>query len=247
MILKDKVALVTGAGRGIGAAIAGRFAREGATVVCIDIAGDAVREVTETIRSDGGRAEAAIVDVTDKDQFGELVDRVVKDLGRLDILINNAGITRDALAMKMKEEDWGLVMDVNLKGTFIPSQAVIRPMRKRRWGRIVNTSSIAALGNVGQANYAASKGGVISLTWTLALELARSGITVNCVAPGAIMTPMLEAVSEKAREAFLERIPLERFGTPDDVADAHLFFCSEAASYITGQVLFVDGGLSVGM
>jgi len=149
--------------------------------------------------------------------------------------------------MKMKEEDWGLVMDVNLKGTFIPSQAVIRPMRKRRWGRIVNTSSIAALGNVGQANYAASKGGVISLTWTLALELARSGITVNCVAPGAIMTPMLEAVSEKAREAFLERIPLERFGTPDDVADAHLFFCSEAASYITGQVLFVDGGLSVGM
>jgi len=247
MSLNDRVALITGAGQGIGAAIAHRFAREGAVVVCADIKLEGVQATTESIRSAGGKAEAEVVDVADKAQVEALVSRVVAAHDRLDILINNAGITRDALAMRMKEEDWDLVMRVNLRGTFLPSQAVIRPMRKRRWGRIVNTSSIAALGNAGQANYSASKGGVISLTRTLALELASSGITVNCVAPGAITTPMLETVPEEIRAKFIERIPLGRFGTPDDVAAAHLFFCSDLADYITGQVLFIDGGMSVGM
>ena len=247
MSLNDRVALITGAGQGIGAAIAHRFAREGAVVVCADIKLESVQATTESIRSAGGKAEAEVVDVADKAQVEALVSRVVAAHDRLDILINNAGITRDALAMRMKEEDWDLVMRVNLRGTFLPSQAVIRPMRKRRWGRIVNTSSIAALGNAGQANYSASKGGVISLTRTLALELASSGITVNCVAPGAITTPMLETVPEEIRAKFIERIPLGRFGTPDDVASAHLFFCSDLADYITGQVLFIDGGMSVGM
>jgi len=247
MSLENKVALITGAGRGIGAAIAARFAREGAVVICADIALDTARQTADAIKSTGGKAEVAAVDVADREQVSALIDRITAQHDRLDILINNAGITRDSLAMRMKEEDWDLVMRVNLRGTWIPSQAVIRPMRKRRWGRIVSTSSIASLGNVGQANYSASKGGVISLTRTLALELASSGITVNCVAPGAIMTPMLETVPGELRAKFIERIPLGRFGTPDDVAAAHLFFCSDDAAYITGQVLFIDGGMSVGM
>jgi 3-oxoacyl-[acyl-carrier protein] reductase len=246
-LLNDKVALITGAGRGIGSAIARRFAREGARVVCVDIVRDLADETAQSIASAGGTAVAEAADVADKAQVEELVKRVTDRFDRLDILVNNAGVTRDGLAMRMKEEDWDLVMRVNLRGTFIPCQAVIRPMRKNRWGRIVNTASIAALGNTGQANYSASKGGVISLTRTLALELAASGITVNCVAPGAIMTPMLEAVSEDLRRRFLEHIPLGRFGTPDDVASAHLFLCSDDAAYITGQSLFIDGGMSVGM
>jgi 3-oxoacyl-[acyl-carrier protein] reductase len=246
-MVKDRVTLITGAGRGIGAVIAARFAREGATVIVADIVASAAAETADRIKSTGGKAEAAALDVTDKAQVEALVNGIVLRHSKLDILINNAGITRDALAIKMTVEDWDAVIAVNLKGTWIPSQAVIRPMRKQRWGRIVNTASVAALGNVGQANYAASKGAVISLTRTLALELARSGITVNCVAPGAIMTPMLEAVPAELREKYLERIPVRRFGEPDDVANVHLFLCSDLAAYITGQTIFVDGGLSVGM
>ena len=246
-MLKDKIALITGGGRGIGASIAERFAEAGATVVIADVALDPAEELAAKIRAEGRSAEAVKVDVTDKVCVGEVVSDIVRKYDRLDILINNAGITRDALGLKMKEEDWDAVIDVNLKGTWIPSQAVMRPMRKNRWGRIVNTASIAALGNIGQANYSASKGGIISLTRTLALELARSGITVNCVAPGAILTPMLEEVPEEMRSQYLERIPVRRFGTPDDVAGLHLFLCSEAAAYITGQTIFIDGGLSVGM
>ena len=239
--------MITGAGQGIGAAIANRFANEGATVICADIAIDTARETVEMIRTSGGKAQAEAVDVADSAQVKALIGKITSEHDRLDILINNAGVTRDALAMRMKEEDWDLVMRVNLRGTWIPSQAVIRPMRKRRWGRIVNTASVAALGNKGQANYSASKGGVISLTRTLALELGRSGITVNCVAPGAIMTPMLETVPEETRQQFIDRIPLGRFGEPQDVADGHLFFCSDLASYITGKTLFIDGGMSVGL
>ena len=246
-MVKDRVALVTGAARGIGATIAERFAQEGATVIVADIVIDAANETADRIKSSGGKAEAAKLNVTDKKQVDTLVKDIVEHHGKLDILINNAGITRDDLAMRMKIEDWDAVIDVNLKGTWIPSQAVIRPMRKQRWGRIVNTASVAALGNVGQANYSASKGAVMSLTRTLALELARSGITVNCVAPGAIMTPMLAEVPEDMRNKYLERIPVRRFGEPEDVANVHLFLCSDLAAYITGQTIFVDGGLSVGM
>lgn len=247
MLLEGKVALITGSGRGIGAEIARLFAQHGAKVVCGDIKREWAEEIVEEIVRAGGEAVAEAFDVADRSQVEAVVDRIVKRYDRLDILINNAGITRDNLAIKMSEEDWDLVIRVNLRGTWIPSQAVIRPMRRRRWGRIVNTSSVAALGNIGQANYSATKGGVISLTRTLALELAKSGITVNCVAPGAIMTPMFAAVPEELRAKYLEKIPVGRFGEPRDVAFVHLFLCSDWASYITGQVIFVDGGLSVGM
>ncbi len=243
----DRVALITGGGQGIGAATAKRFARAGATVIIADIAEEPADKVVKDIILDNGKAESAVVDVTDKAQVTELVEGIMAKHNRLDILINNAGITRDGLALKMKEEDWDRVIEVNLRGTWIPSQAVLRPMRKRKWGRIVNTASVAVLGNIGQANYSASKGAVISLTRTLALELGRSGITVNCVAPGTIMTEMFEKIPQKMRDRFIEQIPLRRFGTPEDVAELHLFLCSDAASYITGQTIFVDGGISVGM
>ncbi len=246
-MLHDRVALITGAGGGIGAETARVFAAAGAAVVCADVAVDAAEKVAEEIKAAGGKAAAAVLDVGHKEQVETLVGQILKKYDRLDILVNNAGITRDSLAMRMTEDQWDIVLKVNLKGTWLPCQAVIRPMRKLRWGRIVNTSSIAAHGNAGQANYSASKGGVEALTRTLALELASSGINVNCVAPGAIMTPMLEKVPEDRRAKFLERIPLGRFGTPADVARVQLFLCSEAADYITGQVISVDGGLSVGM
>ncbi len=247
MLLQDRVALVTGAARGIGAAIARRFAKEGAIVIACDLKEEWAEGVVEDIRSAGGRAEAAGSDVADKAAVDALIDGIVKRHDRLDILIYNAGITKDNLALRMSEDEWDSVIRVNLRGTWIPSQAAIRPMRKRRWGRIVNTSSVASLGNPGQANYSTSKAGVIGLTRTLALELAKSGITVNCVAPGAIMTQMFEAVPDDIKTKYIERIPLGRFGDPDDVAKAHLFFCSELGDYVTGQVLFVDGGISVGM
>ncbi len=247
MYLQDRVALITGAARGIGASIARRFAKEGAIVIACDLKEEWAEGIVEEIRASGGRAEAAGGDVADKAAVEALIDGIVKKHDRLDILINNAGITKDNLALRMSEDEWDAVIRVNLRGTWIPSQAAIRPMRKRKWGRIVNTSSVASLGNAGQANYSTTKAGVIGLTRTLALELAKSGITVNCVAPGAILTAMLEALPDETRAKFVEKIPMGRLGDPDDIAKAHLFFCSELADYVTGQVLFVDGGISVGM
>lgn len=247
MRLKDRVAIITGGGQGIGASIAKRFASEGAAVVIVDVAEGPADQTAAEIRETGARADIALVDVTDKEQVGELVKKTLENHGKIDILINNAGITRDALAMRMSEEDWDSVIAVNLRGTWIPSQAVIRPMRKNKWGRIVNTASVAALGNAGQANYSTTKGGVMSLTKTLSLELASSKINVNCVAPGAIKTAMFDKVPEEMQKQYIERIPLSRFGKPEDVASAHVFLCSEDADYITGQTLFVDGGISVGM
>ncbi|MBC8204621.1 MAG: beta-ketoacyl-ACP reductase [FCB group bacterium] len=246
MRLKDKTAIITGSGRGIGETTAKKFAAEGASIIAADIDMESAIRTVEEIKSKGGKALAVKVDVTDKVSVEAMVEAALKEFGKIDILINNAGVTRDALAMRMKEADWDLVLDINLKGTFLCCQAVIRPMRKTG-GRIVNTSSIAALGNVGQINYSASKGGVISLTKTLALELARSNINVNCVAPGPVMTPMFESVPENLREEYIKQIPLGRFAQPEDIANAHLFLCSEEAAYITGQVLFVDGGISAGV
>ena len=247
MRLKDKVALITGGGSGIGAAVARRFAHEGAVVAIADVVPQGAQEVIAEITKNGGKAIFTQVDVHKADEVSAMVERVVTELGRLDILINNAGVTRDNLCARMSEEEWDFVLAVNLKGTFLCAQAAYRPMRKQKYGRIVNTASVVVRGNMGQVNYSASKAGVIGLTRTLALEYARSNITVNCIAPGFIATPMSAAMSDKVKELALERVPLNRMGTPEEVADLHLFLASEEAGYLTGQVIFLDGGVSVGI
>ncbi len=247
MRLKDRVALVTGAGGGIGAATAVRFAREGASVVLTDVNEEGIAAVAKQITDQGGWARAIPANVVQSTEVQTLVDSVVKQYGRLDILVNNAGITRDALTRKMTEEQWDLVLDVNLKGTFLCSQAVFGPMSERKYGKIISTSSVGSLGNPGQANYAASKAGVIALTKTLALEYARYNINVNCIAPGATRTAMTEAMPDQAREALLGMIPFHRMAEPEEIANLHLFLASDESAYITGQVIFIDGGLTVGI
>ncbi len=247
MRIKDRVALITGAGGGIGAAAALRFAREGAAVVLTDVNEEGIATVAKQITDQGGRGWAIPANVARSAEVHNLVDSVVKKFGRLDLLVNNAGITRDALTRKMTEEQWDLVMDINLKGTFLCSQAVFGPMSEQKYGKIVNTSSVGSLGNPGQANYAASKAGVIALTKTLALEYARYNINVNCIAPGATRTPMTEAMPDQAREALLGTIPFRRMAEPEEIANLHLFLASDESAYITGQVIFIDGGLSVGI
>lgn len=246
MRLENRVAIVTGGGQGIGRAVCLRFAKEGAAVAVADIAFDAARNMAAEIETAGGKALPIEVNVTDKESVKAMVNACLDKFGKLDILINNAGINRDTFIIRMTEEHWDQVMQVNLKGTFLCSQAVILYMKKNKWGRIVNTASIAALGNIGQANYSASKAGVIAFTKTLALEVAGYNINVNCVAPGATMTPMFESVQDKMKEFYLQKIPLKRFADPDEIAKVHLFLASEEASYITGQTIFVDGGLSIG-
>jgi len=256
MRLEGKVAWITGAANGIGRATALRFAQEGAGLVLGDLEESALDEVAGEIRQDGGRAVIVAGDVTRREDVQRMSEAALSEFGRLDILINNAGINRDGLAVKVKDgqaqlmgdEMWDPVLAVNLKGAFLCAQAAAVPMIQRgEGGRVVNTSSIGALGNIGQANYAASKAGVIGLTKTLALEWARFGITVNCVAPGATATRMTAGIPEKLMEGLLAKIPLRRLAQPEEIAEAHLFLASEAAAYITGQVLFVDGGISVGV
>lgn len=247
MRLKDRIALITGAGGGIGAATALRFAREGAGVVLTDVNEGGIAAVARQITDQGGRARAIAANVVQSTEVHNLVDSIVKQYGRLDILINNAGITRDALTRKMTEAQWDQVMDVNLKGTFLCSQAVFGPMSEGKYGKIISTSSVGSLGNPGQANYAASKAGVIALTKTLALEYARYNINVNCIAPGATRTPMTDAMPDQAREALLGMIPFRRMAEPEEIANLHLFLASEESAYITGQVIFIDGGLTVGI
>ncbi len=247
MRLEGKVALVTGAGSGIGEATARRFAREGAIVVANDVDVEMARSVVTDLQRDGVRALAVGADVTKRAEVEAMMNHVVGEFGRLDVLVNNAGINRDAMSHKMTEEQWDQVLSVNLKGTFLCAQAALARMRERGWGRVINTSSIGSLGNIGQANYAASKAGVIGLTRTLALEYAKYGITVNCVAPGPVMTRMLASVPEAIREKIVARVPTGRIARPDEIAAVHAFLASEDAAYITGQVLFVDGGMSVGV
>jgi NAD(P)-dependent dehydrogenase (short-subunit alcohol dehydrogenase family) len=199
------------------------------------------------IKESGGEAIIIKADISKKDEVDGMMRKVVEHFGRLDILVNNAGINRDAFAKKMSEEDWDLVIKINLKGTFLCCQAAINAMGKQGWGRIINTSSIGSLGNMGQANYSASKSGVIGLTKTLALECARAGITVNCVAPGATRTPMTTKMPQEIFDAITQKIPLRRWAEPSEIANMHLFFASEEANYITGQIIFVDGGISVGI
>jgi 3-oxoacyl-[acyl-carrier protein] reductase len=244
MSFHDRISLVTGASQGIGETIAVELAKAGAHVVCIDIQKDKLEAVAGRIREAGGKASSYVADVVRLEEAERIVGEVVKAHGRVDHLVNNAGITRDNLLLRLKEEDWDAVLAVNLKGTFNFSKAVIRPMISARGGRIVNIASVVGLmGNAGQANYAASKGAVIAFSKSLAREVAGRGITVNCVAPGYIQTAMTERLPEEVKKAFLEIIPAKRFGLPLEVAFAVKFLLSEEASYITGHVLSVNGGM----
>jgi 3-oxoacyl-[acyl-carrier protein] reductase len=245
MLLDGKTALVTGASRGIGRAIALRLAAEGASVA-INYAGNTAKaeETKAAIEAAGGKAALFQADVSDSAQVEQMVAAVTEAFGTIDILVNNAGITRDGLLMRMKEEDFDAVLDTNLKGIFHVTKAVSKLMMKKRAGRIVNMASVVGImGNAGQTNYAAAKAGVIGFTKSAAREFAARGITVNAVAPGFIATDMTAAMPEKAKEAPLAAIPLRRMGEPEDVANAVAFLVSDQASYITGQVVKVDGGM----
>ncbi len=245
MRLENQVAIVTGAGRGIGHAIAVRLAKEGARVASVSRTEVNAKKTADEInaaRADAAKAYA--VDVADHAAVQKTAGQIFEDFGRVDILVNNAGVTRDGLSMRMSLDDWDTVLNTNLKGAFLFAQAVMRPMAKQRSGRIINISSIAGLiGNAGQANYAASKAGLIGLTKTLARELASRGITVNAVAPGLIETDMTTVLSEEIRQGILQKVPMGKLGEPDDIAGAVAYLASAEAKYITGQVLTVDGGM----
>lgn len=246
-MLDGKVAVVTGAGRGIGRAIAIRLAEEGASVI-VNYNGSEAKalEVVNAIEEKGGKAEAIQCNVSEYESAGAFLDGVIKKYGKLDILVNNAGITRDNLLMKMSEEDFDAVINTNLKGVFNCMKHVARQMIKQKGGRIINISSVSGvLGNAGQANYCAAKAGVIGITKSFAREVASRGITVNAVAPGFIQTDMTDVLPEAARSAAQEQIPMKKFGTAEDIAEAVSFLASEKTGYITGQVISVDGGMAM--
>ncbi len=239
-----QIAVITGGARGIGAEIARRLARGGATVVCVDVLD--TQEIVAEITGAGGKAEGRHLDVTDADQAAECLKAIHDAHGQIDILVNNAGITRDQLLVRMKPEDWDLVLGINLDGVFKVTQPVAKMMMKARTGRIVNVASVVGLmGNAGQANYAASKAGLIGFTKSLARELGPRNITVNAVAPGYITTPMTDKLTEDQRDALLKNVAIPRLGTPGDVAEAVAFLAGPGASYITGVVLNISGGLYI--
>lgn len=244
MELLGKVALVTGAAQGIGKATALLLAEKGADVVVSDINLEKAQETAKEIEEKGRRSMALKVNVADPVEVEQMVEMIMEKFSRIDILVNNAGITRDRLLLRMSPEDWDAVLDVNLKGVFNCTKSVIKYMSKQRSGKIVNIASVVGLmGNAGQANYAASKAGVIGFTKTVAREFAQRGININAIAPGYIQTPMTEVLPEKVKEELMKLIPMGRLGQPEDVAQAVLFLVSENSNYITGQVLNVNGGI----
>jgi len=243
-LLEGKTVLVTGAARGIGQQIALKMAEEGANLALCDVKTEWVAETKEKVEALGRRAEAYAVDVSDSAQVTEGVGKVKEDFGTLDVVINNAGITRDGLLMRMSEEDWDMVLNINLKGTFLMTKAAAKYMMKQRSGVFVNIASVIGLmGNPGQANYGASKAGVSNLTKTTAKELAARGIRANAIAPGFIKTKMTDALTDDTRNAMLAAIPMKDFGTPEDVANVALFLASDLSRYVTGQTLSVCGGM----
>lgn len=245
-MLNGQVALVTGAGRGIGRAIALTLAKNGADIIISDIMKDSVEEAVKEVESLGRKALGVLGDVSKFAECEAMINAGKDTFGKIDILVNNAGITRDNLIMRMSEEDWDAVIAVNLKSVFNCCKAVCRLMMKQKGGRIINISSVVGLmGNAGQANYSASKAGIIGLTKTLAKEFASRGILVNAIAPGFIRTKMTDFLNDEQRAALLKLIPLERMGEPEDVANAVLFLASPLSSYITGQVIPVDGGMAI--
>ena len=243
-LLSGKTAIVTGASRGIGAAIAQRLCETGANVVLCSRSADAVGRVAQTLEGKGYTVHAMAADISQKTDVEALIEKTTSQFSHIDILVNNAGITRDMLLMRLKDEDWDAVLQTNLTGTMYCTRAVLRPMIRQRSGRIINISSVVGLaGNAGQANYAAAKAGMIGLTKATAKEVGARGITVNAIAPGFITTDMTAQLSEQNQKQLLELIPLRGFGHPEDVADAVCFLASDAARYITGQTLQVDGGM----
>lgn len=242
--LSNQVAVVTGAGRGIGRAIALKFAQAGADVVCISRTEENSQKVAAEVREHGRRAWGYALDVADSAAVAAAAQRILTEAGRVDILVNNAGITRDGLVMRMSDEDWDTVLNTNLKGAFLFTKAFTRGFLKQRSGRIINVASVIGLiGNAGQCNYAASKAALIGFTKSVAQELGSRGITANALAPGFIDTDMTSGLTAEMKEAILQKIPLQRLGQVDEVAEAALFLASPAARYITGQVLTVDGGM----
>ena len=241
---KGKVAVITGASRGIGKSIAVALAAQGAIIVAMDMDQAATDAVVAELQASGAQALAVVGNVTAAADVDKMIDAAVAAFGRVDILINNAGITRDGLLMRMKEEDWDAVLSVNLKGAFLCTRSVFKVMSKQRYGRIINIASVVGqMGNAGQANYCASKAGLIGLTKSNAREMAKRNVTVNAVAPGFIATAMTDALPEKVREELAAQIPLERLGSADDIANAVVFLASETSGYITGHVLSVNGGM----
>jgi 3-oxoacyl-[acyl-carrier protein] reductase len=241
-----KNAIVTGSGRGIGKAIARRLAKSGLNVVVSDIMFEQAQETSQELEKMGIKSFPIKTDVSKTEEVLALVNSTVEQWGSVDFLVNNAGITRDNISVRMSEEEWNMVIDVNLKGTFLCSQAVAKEMMKKRFGRIVNISSVSGiLGTPGQANYASSKAGIIALTKSMARELGARNITINAVAPGFVLTEMTEQLPEKIKEGYLAQIPLKRAGTPDDIAEVVNFLVSPSASYITGTVINISGGLVI--
>lgn len=244
MKLQDKVAIVTGGARGIGKAICESLIKEGAAIAVVDINAEVAQATADEFKAAGVNAAAFTCNVADGESVQQMVKDVVDQMGGVDILVNNAGITRDGLMMRMSEDDWNLVIDINLKGTFNCTKAVMRPMMKKRYGKIVNVASVVGvIGNVGQTNYSASKAGVIGLTKSTARELASRNINVNAIAPGFIQTEMTHVVSDEAKDWFMNNIPMKRAGVPEEVANVVTFLCTADSDYVTGQTICIDGGM----